>query len=258
MALLLASLCFSTACTPSRPSGSTPDSVIVGFGDSIVYGSNYPRPWLYTLLERLTTGPITHVPQWPWDWDMPSTRHDRWYESGGVRVYNSGIDGNTTAQLRSRFRVDVAAVEPDCCLILGGANDIFRGVPISVTQANLAGLYDECVDAGITPVACTLTPVKPGVLLGDSAEADAINSSIDTLNGWIKTHCAAREIAVVDFGTVVKEDSATYLQDDGIHPTEAGHDAMGRSVDLAVLGLDVPLSIGSAATTSASLREYEE
>ena len=237
MALLVASLCVGTACTAPRQSGSTPDVVIVGFGDSIVYGSNYPRPWLYTLLERLTTGPITYVPEWPWDWDAPSTRGDRWYESGGVRVYNSGIDGNTTAQLRSRFEEDVARVKPDSCLILGGANDIFRNVPISEIEANLAQLYDDCADAGITPVACTLTPVKPGFLLGDAADADALNSSIDTLNAWIRTHCAARGIAVVDFNTVVKANPATYLQDDGIHPSEAGHDAMGRAIDLAALGL---------------------
>ena len=183
MALLVASLCVGTACTAPRQSGSTSDGVIVGFGDSIVYGSNYPKPWLYTLLDRLTTGPISYVPEWPWDWDAPGTRNDRWYESGGVRVYNSGIDGNTTAQLRSRFEEDVAALRPDSCLILGGANDIFRDVPISVIKANLTRLYDDCADAGITPVACTLTPVKPGFLLGDSAEAAALNSSIDTLNG---------------------------------------------------------------------------
>ncbi len=237
MALVVASLFVGTACIATLRSGSTPEGVIVGFGDSLVYGSNYPKPWLYTILERLTTGPITYSPEWPWGWDAPGTRSDRWYESGGVRIYNSGIDGNTTAQMRSRFEQDVVAVEPDSCLILGGANDIFRGVPISSIEANLTQLYDECADAGITPVACTLTPVKSGFLLGDSADADAINSSIDTLNEWIRNHCAEREIAVVDFNAVVKEDPATYLQDDGIHPSEAGHDAMGRSVDPAVLGL---------------------
>jgi len=238
VALLVASLCIGTACTaPPDGTGSTPDVVIVGFGDSIVYGSNYPKPWLYIVLERLTSGPITYVPEWPWDWDAPSTRNDHWYESGGVRVYNSGIDGNTTANLRSRFQEDVVGVRPDSCLILGGANDIFRDVPLSAIEADLTHLYDDCADAGITPVACTLTPVKPGFLLGGSTEADALNESIDALNGWIRTHCAARDIAVVDFNTVVKADLPTYLQDDGIHPSEAGHDAMGRSVDLALLGL---------------------
>ena len=237
VALLVVSLCVGTAYIALRQSGSTTHGVIVGVGDSTVYGSNYPRPWLYVLLERLTTGPIAYVPEWPWNWDVPITRNDRWYESGRVRVYNSGIDGNTTAQMRSRFEVDVAGVEPDSCLILGGANDIFRDVPISEIEANLAQLYDDCADAGITPVACTLTPVKPGFLLGDAADADALNSSIDTLNVWIRAHCAARGIAVVDFNRAVKADPATYIQDDGIHPSEAGHDAMGRAIDLAALGL---------------------
>lgn len=238
LAMLVATLCVGAACTAPRESDSTPDVVIVGFGDSIVYGSNYPRPWLYTLLERLTAGPITHVPEWPWSWDLPSTRSDRWYEADGVRVYNSGIDGNTTAQLLARFEEDVAAVQPECCLILGGANDIFRDVPAPVTKANLAQLYDDCTDAGITPVACTLIPVKPGLLVGDPAVADPLNSSIDALNVWIRTYCAARDIAVIEFNTVIRADPATYLQEDGIHPSEAGHDAMGRSIDLALLGLD--------------------
>lgn len=238
MALLAASLCLGPACSAPRRSGSIPDVVIVGFGDSIVYGSNYRRPWLHTLLDRLTTGPITHVPAWPWDWDLPGGRNDRWYEADGVRVHNSGIDGNTTAELRSRFEEDVAAAEPDCCLILGGANDIFRGVPVSETKANLAQMYDDCTNAGITPVACTLTPVKPGFLIGDLAEVDALNASIDTLNVWIRIHCAARGIAVVDFSGAVRANPAEYLQADGIHPSEAGHDAMGRSIDLAALGLD--------------------
>lgn len=236
-ALLVVGLFVGTGCTASPDSGSSPDAVIVGFGDSIVYGSNYPKPWLGVLLERLAGGPIEYVPEWPWGWDAPNTRNDRWYESGGVRVYNSGIDGNTTAQLRSRFDRDVAALQPDSCLILGGANDIFRGVPISVIEANLAYLYDACADAGITPVACTLTPVRQGFLISDPAEADALNASIDTLNGWIRTHCEAREIDIVDFNTVVQADPVTYLQDDGIHPSEAGHEAMGRSVDLTVLRL---------------------
>ena len=236
LALLAASLCLGTACSAPRRSGSTPDVVIVGFGDSIVYGSNYRRPWLHTLLDRLTTGPITHEPEWPWDWDLPGSRNDRWYEADGVRVHNSGIDGNTTAELRSRFEEDVAATEPDHCLILGGANDIFRGVPVSETKAILAQLYDDCARVGITPVACTLTPVKPGLLVGDLAEADALNASIDSLNAWIRTHCAERGIAVVDFNGAVRADPAEYLQADGIHPSEAGHDAMGRSIDLAAVG----------------------
>ena len=235
VALLVLGLCVGTACTAPRSSGPPADVVIVGFGDSIVYGSNYPRPWLYTLVDRLTSGSITYVPEWPWDYDMPANRNDRWYEADGVRVYNSGIDGNTTAQLRSRFDKDVASVSPDSCVILGGTNDIFRDVPAATTQANLAQLYQECTDAGITPVACTLTPVMPGYLLGDSADADALNSSIDALNAWIRTYCTERGIEVIDFNAVVRANPQAYLQADGIHPSEAGHDAMGNVIDLEAL-----------------------
>ena len=238
VALLLAGLCVTTACTAPRGQVSTPGVVIVGFGDSIVYGSNYPKPWLYTLLARLTTGKITYVPEWPWVWDAPGSRNDRWYQADGVRVYNSGIDGNTTEQLLARFDTDVADLNPDACLILGGANDIFQGVPARVIESNLARLYDACADDGITPVACTVIPVKPGLYVGGSAEADELNSTIEALNVWITEYCAARDIAVIDFNTVIESDPATRIQPDGIHPSEPGHDAMGRSIDLEVLGLD--------------------
>lgn len=234
-ALLVVGLCACTACSAPRGPVSDPDVVIVGFGDSIVYGSNYPSPWLHTLLDRLTTGPITHVPKWPWNWELPSSRNDHWYEADGVRIYNSGIDGNTTRQMLDRFAKDVVSVSPGHCLILGGANDIFRDVPASVTQANLDQLYSDCEAAGITPVACTLIPVMQGLLVGDAAEADELNASIDALNAWIKTHCQARGIAVIDFNEVIRENPAAYVQQDGIHPSQAGHDAMGRSVDLAVV-----------------------
>jgi len=165
---VVAGLFVTAGCktTPAPDSGPAPEVVFVGFGDSIVYGSNYPKPWLYTLLDRLSQGTITYTPEWPWAWDMPSTRHDRWYQADEIRIYNSGIDGNTTADLRSRFEEDVAAMRPDSCLILGGANDIFREVPLSTTQDNLVQLYESCAQANITPIACTLTPVKPGTLVG--------------------------------------------------------------------------------------------
>lgn len=237
IALATAGIVLGAGCTAPRQPSPAPEVVIVGFGDSIVYGSNYPRPWLYTLLDRLTSGEIEYSPDWPWVWDLPDTRHDRWYQADKVRVYNSGIDGNTTDQLLSRFDEDVIAVRPESCLILGGANDVFTGVPAAATEQNLARLYRECLDAGITPVACTLTPVKPGMFVGDASQADSLNASIDRLNAWMTSYCADRGIALVDFNSVVRADPGRYLQPDGIHPSEAGHDAMGEAIDLDELGI---------------------
>lgn len=235
--LAVAGLVFGTACTPAPRSGSAPDVVIVGFGDSIVYGSNYAKPWLYLLLDRLTSGTITYTPKWPWVWDAPSTRHDRWYQAENVRIHNSGIDGNTTRQMLSRFEEDVVSVSPDYCMVLGGANDIFRDVSPAETEANLTQLYERCENVGVTPVACTLTPVKPGPLIGGDAQADDLNSAIDALNRWILSYCSAHDIAVVDFSAAVRANPSAYLQPDGLHPAESGHDAMARSIDVGLFDL---------------------
>jgi lysophospholipase L1-like esterase len=98
-------------------------------------------------------------------------------------------------------------------------------------------MYESCAAAGITPVACTLTPVKSGYLVGESAQADALNASVDMLNRRIASYCSANGVALVDFNAVVQVDPSSYLQPDGIHPSQAGHDAMGRSIDLDALGI---------------------
>jgi len=220
---------------PGRRQSRDPDTLaIVGLGDSIVYGSNLEKPWLWTLLDRISESPITHVPAWPWDWTFPPPAHrvDYWYESETARVYNMGIDGNTTQQMAERFDSDVVPVNPEYCIILGGVNDILYSVPLSETKENLLSLYRACASNGITPIPATLVPFNgPG---------DDVRDDIRELNAWIRDTAAANGWYCADFHAALESPAGSGLSPhlaDGLHPTQRGHDLMGNSIDIREIGL---------------------
>jgi len=207
--------------------------IIVGLGDSIVYGSNLEQPWLWTLLHRMSDSPISHVPAWPWEWTFPPPAHrtDHWYESESARIYNMGIDGNTTEQMVQRLRSDVLPVDPDYCIILGGINDILYAVPLDVTKENLLSLYRECASNSITPVPATLVPYNgPG---------DDVRTDVRALNAWIRSTSDANGWYCADFYVALESPAGSgrspYLAD-GLHPDQHGNDLMGESIDVQEVG----------------------
>lgn len=217
-------------------------STIAGFGDSIIYGSNLERSWLYTLLERLEPGKtITYTPAWPWTWWGYATapppylsRNDYWYETDAVRVYNMGIGGDRTAWMATRFDGDVAYRLPEYCMVLGGINDIENAVLMATIETNLHTIYDHCVTHGVVPIPCTLTPLAAGTATGGNLAA--WSASADTLNSWIVSFAASNGWDCIDFHTMLHGDTATYISADGVHPTQAGYDAMSAGIDLGYFG----------------------
>src|SRR5258708_2929702 len=71
------------------------------------------------------------------------------------KVLNYGIAGQTTIQIRARFK-DIINVGPRYVIILAGVNDIYQGLPNSVTAENLLWMYQEAQAHSIMPIAATL------------------------------------------------------------------------------------------------------
>lgn len=49
-----------------------------------------------------------------------------WYPERAIRVSNTGIDGNTSRDLKERFQTDVIDLKPDWISICIGINDVWR------------------------------------------------------------------------------------------------------------------------------------
>lgn len=182
----------------------------------------------------------------------PDELAERLAESGRPRaVVNHGIAGNqvvndtTWAGERAlkRFRQDVLT-EPGVrtVIVLEGINDIggstatFPAPPTpDVSAAQLiAGhrtLIREAHAKGLKVVGATLTPIK-----GSFYDTPANEAKREAVNDWIRTSGAYD--AVVDFDRAVADPTdpdrilPAYDSGDGLHPNDAGYEAMAEAVDL--------------------------
>ncbi|MDV5146239.1 SGNH/GDSL hydrolase family protein [Streptomyces sp. SBC-4] len=186
------------------------------------------------------------------DGRYPDALAERLAESGRPRaVVNHGIAGNQVVNDTTwagekglkRFRQDVLA-EPGVrtVIVLEGINDIggstvnFPAAPTpDVSAAQLiAGhrtLIREAHAKGLKVIGATLTPVK-----GSNYDTPANEAKRDAVNDWIRTSGAYD--AVVDFDRAVADPTdpdrilPAYDSGDGLHPNDAGYEAMAQAVDL--------------------------
>lgn len=80
-------------------------------------------------------------------------------------VINAGIGGDTTSQVLARLDNDVIAFTPNFCRVMIGTNDIRYVQTVAAKDAAVANIIQICqrlMDAGITPVLCTILPVGIG------------------------------------------------------------------------------------------------
>ncbi|WP_314613230.1 SGNH/GDSL hydrolase family protein [Streptomyces stackebrandtii] len=182
----------------------------------------------------------------------PDALAERLAEAGRPRaVVNHGIAGNQVVNDTTwagekglkRFLQDVLA-EPGVrtVIVLEGINDIggstvtFPAAPtpdVSVAQL-IAGhrtLIREAHAKGLKVVGATLTPIK-----GSFYDTPANEAKRDAVNDWIRTSGAYD--AVVDFDRTVADPAdrdrilPAYDSGDGIHPNDAGYEAMAGALDL--------------------------
>jgi len=159
---------------------------------------------------------------------------------------NSGVAGNTTAQMLARIQSDVIAFAPNICLILGGTNDVPTGTAAPI--ANIKSMVTQLAAAGITPVLCTIPPRN-----------DGFHAAITALNGWIAAYALQQGVPLLDFYTALVDPvTGNYkagLNADNVHPSIAGIKAMANLV-VARLAPNAPIQppyLVAAADDGATL-----
>jgi lysophospholipase L1-like esterase len=208
---------------------TAPTSVLVTLGDSITEGAastaNAFRAWPDRLAERLAS--------------------HHW------AVVNVGISGNRLLRYGAgpsalaRLDRDVLSVPGIKAIILmEGINDIGRGLgmpnstePVTAEALEAADkqIIARAHEHGVRVIGATLTPYQ-----GASYASPAGEAAREALNTWIKT--SGTFDGVIDFAPVVADPAnpltfaKAYNDRDHLHPNDAGYEAMGDAVDLAVLG----------------------
>lgn len=209
---------------------------IVALGDSITLGA------------RSTLGANR---TWP---DVLSARLNPRFGLPRLAVVNQGIGCNRLLwdicgqNGAARFERDVLAVTGVSHVVVAlGLNDI--GLPtvvpgwptaeIVTAQEIIVGLSQLIARArekGIAIYGATITPVGSSTFPGFfTPENEAKRQEV---NQWIRTSRAFD--GVIDFDKAVRDPAkpthllATYSSDDGLHPNDAGYQAMANAIDLSL------------------------
>jgi len=148
-------------------------------------------------------------------------------DSRGIkyRVVNSGLDGNTTQDGVARLSMALAEKPKIVILELGG-NDGLRGIPASITQANLAQMIEAFQGAGATVVLA-------GMSLPPNYGADFIGK----FEAVYKELAAKYHVTLIPFLLQGVGGHDEFMQRDGLHPNAAG----ARKVEAIVMKALAPL-----------------
>jgi lysophospholipase L1-like esterase len=167
---------------------------------------------------------------------------------------NRGISGQITGEMLGRMKADVLDRKPAVVLILGGTNDLARGVAIETIENNLSMIGDLAQAHQIRPVFASVLPVSDYHKNVNPSYAQTLHrppGQILEINRWLMNFCRQRNFIYLDYFSKMV-DSAGYLRadvsDDGLHPNAAGYRIM------APLALDAIAKVAPASPAPSPKR----
>jgi lysophospholipase L1-like esterase len=156
----------------------------------------------------------------------------------GNRILHDFVGPNALARLDRDVLTQTGVTH---VVVLEGINDIgFSGfLPAeAVTAAEIIAGHQQLIERaharGLTIYGATLTPCAGTIFLGYFTPAG--EAKRQTVNAWIRT--SGEYDAVIDFDLVTRDPNnptfllAAYDSGDGLHPSDAGYEAMGNAIDL--------------------------
>ena len=152
-------------------------------------------------------------------------KRPRFFKRGRV---DRGIGGQTTSQMLLRMMSDVVALRPHVVHIMGGTNDIAGNTGTMTPQMsenNIRAMTDIAQREGIKVLIASVPPAASFPW----APAIETRSAIAELNRRLKRLAARKGATWVDYHPVLDDGKGAMqpgLASDGVHPTEAGYDAM--------------------------------
>ena len=135
----------------------------------------------------------------------------------GKTVLNYGVAGETS-DYGKRIVNSALARHPGTVTIFFGANDV-HGHPASWTVSNIRGTIRAVKAAGARPIVATPIPQR--------GKWASYNSRVSELASAIRSLCASEGVTCVDLNSAFGS-GAGYIQDDGLHLTDAGGALVAR------------------------------
>ena len=153
---------------------------------------------------------------------------------------NRGISGQITGQMLGRMQADVINLLPAAMVLLGGTNDIARGISLTAIEDNLIMIADlaehhkiKLILASVLPVSDYHKDVNPNYEMTRTRPPITIRA----LNDWIKAFCTRRNLLYLDYYSDMVDASGQLkadLADDGLHPNSSGYRIMAPLAQAAI------------------------
>jgi lysophospholipase L1-like esterase len=158
----------------------------------------------------------------------------------GKPYVNRGISGQITGQMLGRMQADVIALQPAAMVLLGGTNDLARGVELQTIESNIQMICDLAAAHGIRPILAALLPVSDYHEDADPRNkrtTDRPPSDILALNAWMKSFSETRGYVYLDYHQALVDSQGMLrkdMADDGLHPNVEGYKIMGPLAEKAI------------------------
>lgn len=155
----------------------------------------------------------------------------------GTKVINTGIGGDTTAGLLSRFSTDVIPRKPGAVILMGGTNDFWWDLPTNTVLANLFSMAYQAQYHGVAPLFGLPMPFDKNQAAKQSysppqAGYDQLLAKVKSLRQKLKTVAGESDIPVLDFYHLFIGDGgrirSDLFLDDGMHANRQGHRMMAE------------------------------
>ena len=158
----------------------------------------------------------------------------------GKLYINRGISGQITSQMLGRMKADVLDLKPRVVVVLGGTNDLARGVKVSAIQNNLAMIAALAAAHGVKPLMASILPISDYHKSKDPNHERSPGrppEKIRQLNDWMRRLCAERGFVYLNYHSALADSigqlEAT-LSSDGLHPNSEGYKAMTPMAEAAI------------------------
>jgi acyl-CoA thioesterase I len=151
----------------------------------------------------------------------------------GYNVLNKGINGDPTTDMVTRFKADVVPYHPDYVIICAGTAAFYKLEPLSTIESNIAKMCEMAEQNNIKPIMCKVPPSSLYNVI-------SLASQVNQLNAWVESYAARHGYSVIDFYSVLNDPAHAgyykpeYSIGDGVHPNEAGKQAIGYAIDLRI------------------------
>ena len=172
--------------------------MVVGDSLSAEYGLKRGTGWVPLLAKQLTS------------------------EQKPAKVINASISGDTTSGGRSRLAALLSQHKPSIVVLELGANDALRGLPLDMTEKNLAAMTQAAKKTGAKVL-----------LVGMQVPPNYGGAYAATFSDLFAKVARIEKVALVPFllkGIADTDDSAAQFQADRIHPNEQAQAKMLANV----------------------------